>query len=108
LATLFSKIITVSQLAPATWGNAKILLFLKKDGSNLPENFRPIALTSNIGKLFHRILAHRIESYLLDINFLDPTLQKGFLNNINGVLWNTFYHLIRFSIMLNKINFHCI
>lgn len=86
LATLFSKIITSSPLAPRSWCNGRILLFHKKNSNDTPENFRPIALTSTIGKLLHRILAKRLENYLLDIGYLDPTLQKGFLSDINGVM----------------------
>ena len=85
LATLFSRIFT-SPFAPTTWCSGRILLFHKKGDNSVPENFRPIALTSTIGKLFHRILAKRLERYLIDNCFLDPCLQKGFLKGINGVM----------------------
>uniref|UniRef100_A0A1X7UWX7 Reverse transcriptase domain-containing protein n=1 Tax=Amphimedon queenslandica TaxID=400682 RepID=A0A1X7UWX7_AMPQE len=86
LATLFSKIIISSPFAPQIWCSGKILLFHKKDNNDSPENFRPIALTSTIGKLLHRIIAKRLETYLLEIGYLDSTLQKGFLSDVDGVM----------------------
>ena len=50
------------------------------------ENFRPIALTSTVGKLFHKILAFRLEKYLIDNHWIDSKVQKGFLSGISGVL----------------------
>ena len=60
LATLFTKILLKSHSAPPVWRKAKIKLLFKGGDSKLPSNFRPIALTSTIGKLFHKILATRL------------------------------------------------
>ena len=49
-----------------------------------PVNFRPIALTSNVGKLFHQILSNRISGFLMNKGFIDATTQKAFLSKING------------------------
>ena len=85
LATLFSMILLRSQQAPKIWCIGDIRLIHKKGNPKEPENFRPIALTSAVGKLFHRILASRIETYVLQNKIIDPRLQKGFLSGISGV-----------------------
>ena len=57
---------------------------------NCPSNFRPIALTSAIGKLFHKIIASRLESYCLSNKINNTSIQKGFLHGINGVMKHIF------------------
>jgi len=54
----------------------------------MPENYRMIALSSTIGKLLHLILADRMSKFLVQNNFIDPKLQKGFLSGINGCIEN--------------------
>ena len=64
-----------------------MILVHKNGDASLPSNFRPIALTSAIGKLFHKIIAtHRLERYIIDNDFIDVKIQKGFLSGISGVL----------------------
>ena len=53
LATLYSKILLQSHSAPTSWCQGKTILLYKKGDASLPKNFRPIMLTSVIGKLFH-------------------------------------------------------
>ena len=98
LATLFSKIISVSHNTPLTWCNANIILIHKNGDTSCPSNFRPIALTSTIGKLFHRILARRLEEYLLDSDIIDPSIQKGFLSGIDGVI----EHILSLNCIINN------
>ena len=98
LATLFSKIISVSHNTPSTWCTANIILIHKKDDTGCPFNFWPIALTSTIGKLFHRILARRLEEYLLDRDIIDPSIQKGFLSGIDGVI----EHILSLNCIINN------
>ena len=57
LATLFSKILLCNQAAPDSWCEARIKLVFKKGDDHLPANFRPIVLTSVVGKLYHKIIA---------------------------------------------------
>ena len=65
LATLFSKVLLCSHVPPTLWTHAKIIMIHKKGDITDPVNLRPIALTSVIGKLFHKILANRLECYLI-------------------------------------------
>ena len=62
----------------------------KKGDTTDPANFRPIALTSVIGKLFHKILANRLERYLIFNDMVDKSLQKGFLSGVNGCIGHVF------------------
>ena len=90
LATLFSKILLESNEAPPIWCSGKMILIHKKGDSSSPANFRPIALTSVIGKLLHKIIARRLERYCLANDILDPSIQKGFLRGINGTMEHIF------------------
>ena len=47
-------------------------------------------MTSVIPKLFHKILAKRLESYLLQNGIVNPSIQKGFLSGINGTAEHIF------------------
>ena len=90
LATLFSKILLHSQDPPSSWRHANIITIHKKGDPLLPANFRPIALTSVIGKLFHKVLADRFEDYLVHNSMIDKSLQKGFLRGVNGCMEHVF------------------
>ena len=86
LASLYSKVLLLSNAAPPSWCMGNIVL-TDKDGPNSdPSNFRPIALTSTIGKIFHKILASRLEAFLKKNSIIDTTAQKGFLTSMNGVM----------------------
>ena len=89
-ATLYSKILLNSQVCPQEWCEATIKLIHKKGDLNNPSNFRPIALTNVIGKLFHKIIASRLESYCLSNEIINTSIQKGFLHGISGVMEHIF------------------
>ena len=86
LATLYSKILLKTQECPHTWCTANLSLIYKSGDPAVPANFRPIALTSVLGKIFHNIIASRLEQYAIDNEVIDPSTQKGFLKGINGVI----------------------
>ena len=68
------------------WNDADVI-FLKKDGKDTyskPGSYRPISITSYIGKLLEKILAARIVSFLIRNNFHDPK-QEGFTKGRNTV-----------------------
>ena len=56
----------------------------KNGSTNNPSNFRMIALTSNIAKLFHTIEAQRTLDIMIENKYLDPTAQKAYLDGVNG------------------------
>ena len=43
-----------------------------------------------MGKIFHKILASRLEQFAIDNEVIDPSTQKGFFKGINGVIEHTF------------------
>ena len=66
---------------------------------NSPQNWRPIALTSCLGKLLHTIIAARITEYATTEGIMDTTIQKGFLPKLAGCVEHTaaLSHCIRHS-----------
>ena len=90
LATLFSKILLESHPPPSAWCCARIKLIHKGGDTSKPANFRPIALTSVVGKLLNKIIATRLEEFLLENKIINPSLQKGFLSGINGTMEHIF------------------
>ena len=74
-------------IAPHQWKTAAIKLIAKasatEDGTN-PGNFRPIALTPCIGKIFTTLLRNRWLKFMLVNKFFDPSLQKAFKSTIPG------------------------
>ena len=84
MATLFNKLIETGT-APSIWGVARIKLIFKSGDLSDPSNFRPIALTSVVGKLLHKILSRRLETYLKANDILDTSIQKGFVSGLPGV-----------------------
>ena len=72
---------------PAEWKCAAIKLIPKssssEDPSN-PDNFRPIALTPCVGKLFSTLLRNRWLRYMVNNKYLDSSLQKAFMPTVPG------------------------
>ncbi len=79
------------------FAKCKGITYLIHKGGDIqfPENFCPIALTSCVGKLFHRILASRLEEFMLTNNITNPELQKqaprlplNMCSLLNGIIDN--------------------
>ena len=83
LSTLFSLC-----LRNGKWlWNSSNIIFLKKEGKSSYDkagSYRPISISSYIGKLFERVLACRLESYLHSIGLIDSN-QEGFSKGRNTV-----------------------
>ena len=76
------------------WENAEVI-FLRKDGKDSyakAGSYRPICITSYIGKLFEAILARRIELYLAQSGQTDPN-QEGFSESKNTIRYLNRLHL---------------
>ena len=72
---------------PHQWKTAAIKLIAKgpaaEDAAN-PANFRPIALTPCIGKIFTTLLRNRWLKFMLLNQYFDPSLQTAFLPTTPG------------------------
>ena len=78
---LFNKCLTSGEWV---WNVADVI-FLKKDGKkdfSKAGSYRPISITSYIGKVFEQIIAGRLETYLQNIGLHDET-QEGFTKGRN-------------------------
>ena len=76
----------VQSIVPSQWKTASVKLIAKqaaKQDPTLPSNFRPIALTPCVGKLFTTILWL---SFMLTNNYLDRSIQKGFMPRSPGCI----------------------
>ena len=77
------------QMVPPHWRMGVIHLIPKgaaTEAPHLPSSFRPIALTSCVGKLFTSLLKDRWLKFMVENNFLDTSVQKAFLPGIPGCL----------------------
>ena len=61
------------------WNSLNIVFFKKegKDSCSKPGSYRPISISSYIGKLFEKILVRRLDQYLLKVGIIDAN-QEGF------------------------------
>lgn len=76
-----------SSTVPSAWKLAAVRLIAKpsaKSDSSSPTNFRPIALTSCVGKLFSTILRNRWLRYMLTNKYFDKSVQKSFMPTTPG------------------------
>ena len=66
---------------PITWKQAKVIM-IPKPGKDLtkPTSYRPISLLPAITKIFERIIASRLSSFLEKANYFDEN-QAGFRKN---------------------------
>ena len=85
-----------------TWAwNIADVIFLKKDGKkdySQPGSYRPISITSYIGKIFEQILASRLENHFSSHGFIDKN-QEGFRKQRNTIRYlNRLDHDIRLSL----------
>ena len=87
LATLFT-LIRDTGTAPESWGLSNIILIPKGDREKVntenPADFRMIALTANVAKLYHTMESSRTISFMTMNKYLDPTAQKAYIEGING------------------------
>ena len=68
-----------SGVLPQDWKNAFVSPIYKKGARNLPENYRPISLTSIACKLMEKLVRDRIICHLVENGLLSPK-QFGFVS----------------------------
>ena len=74
---------------PQAWRDGVIHLIPKaaaKENPTEPGNFRPIALTSCIGKVFSSVLKHRWLSFMVANGYMDRNVQKAFMPGMPGCI----------------------
>ena len=106
LATLYNKL-DQSGEAPDVWSNSNVTLAFKDGLTNDASNFRMIALTSCLSKPYHIIKAERLSSFMVENQYIDPSVQKG-LCRISTVSLNTLHFFKKSYKMQNTITKHFI
>ena len=76
LCTLFSLSVETA-LIPQDWRDANVTPLFKKGSRNMAENYRPISLTSIIGKILESIIKDNIVKHLDKFNLIADS-QHGF------------------------------
>lgn len=76
LHKLFNLVFS-SGIYPSSWAIGYISPIFKTGDSRQPENYRGIAINSNVGKLFNMVLNARLDKYLEENNIIDDS-QIGF------------------------------
>ena len=88
-----------TQTVPKAWKVGVIHLLGKKkaeEDPSQPSHFRPIALTSCVGKVFTSLLKQRWLSYMMENRYLNTSVQKAFIDGVPGC---TEHHLKLLSII---------
>jgi Reverse transcriptase (RNA-dependent DNA polymerase)/Endonuclease-reverse transcriptase len=76
LKILFNKSITKGHM-PEDWKYAIVIPIFKKGDKTLPENYRPVSLTSTVCKVLEKIIAHQIRLHCEETSWFDAR-QHGF------------------------------
>ena len=76
MQTLFNNVLN-TEMTSSSWAEAILVLFHKKGHKNDPANYRGIALTNTISKIFTHILHERLLNWTKKYNIL-PEIQGGF------------------------------
>ena len=78
LAVLFNKSLALGEV-PSDWKRANVTPIFKKGDKSQPGNYRPISLTSVVGKLMETIIRDSIVKFLEDNDIMNDS-QHGFYN----------------------------
>ena len=76
LATFFNLSLQTASL-PEDWLKSNVIPIFKKGSKHSPSNYRPISLTSLVGKILERLILNRINIFLDRQKILHPS-QHGF------------------------------
>jgi len=99
LSVLVNRVVTEG--IPQTWKEAKITMIPKKEGmSRDPEKYRPISLTSCLGKLVERLIKKRLYG-MLEANNVIVKQQSGFRNE-KGAADNLVFFTQKISETINR------
>ena len=79
-----------SKQIPADWAQAYIILLAKSEDLSQISEFRPIAITSTVGKIFFSVISDRLQVFMIQNCYITRDIQKGFLFGVPGCLEHTF------------------
>jgi hypothetical protein len=85
-----TKKIYESKDIPEDWAQAFIVLLSKSDDLDDPSEFRPIAITNTVGKIFFSVISDRLQKFMVENDFIRKVTQKGFLSGVPGCLEHAF------------------
>ena len=88
LLEIFNSCLSTKSI-PSQWKHASVKLIPKQSALSEPSylgNFRPIALTPTISKLFTSIFKDRLQTYMTANEYLDSNIQKAFLPATPGCI----------------------
>ena len=74
---------------PTDWKVGETILISKEENTSDPSCFRPITLKNSSGNLGMGILAQRTIEYLTENDYIDKSVQKGFMEKISGCVEHT-------------------
>lgn len=87
---IFLKIFKSKDI-PSNWSTAFVVLLQKnKDVLDDPSEFRPIAITNTLGKIFFSIISARLQKFMVKNNYIKTIIQKGFLFGVPGCVEHSF------------------
>ena len=84
LSTIFNTSLTAGKL-PIEWKQANISLIHKKGSKTLPQNYRPVSITSVVGKIIEEIIRDTITVHMKE-NELVSKNQFGFIKGRSTIL----------------------
>lgn len=76
-------------VVPLSWRIGETILISKEENTNDPSLFRPITVKNASGNIAMGILAQRLIRFLCDNNYIDQSIQKGFMEKISGCVEHT-------------------
>ena len=87
-----------SKTMPKQWQRAVTILIHKKGQTDDPGNFRPITLEPVCLKVFTSLLRNRMFTFLLQNEYIESHVQKGFIPGLSG----TMEHIAGLSYVINE------
>ena len=79
-----------SKCIPVDWEEVYIILLSKSEDLSLVSEFRPIAITSTVGKIFFSVVSTRLQVFMLKNGYISKEIQKGFLAGVSGCVEHRF------------------
>ena len=79
----------MENLFPSDWKNSTTILIFKKGDPKDPSNFRPITLEPILSKVMTSLIRNRIFTYVVENDYIETNIQKGFWSNISGSIEHT-------------------